>query len=150
MFQRPSPASRCCSCQTLVPMSNSVAVAERWTRFIAERPEFLAGARLLAQFKAGSVKSLCDCGCNSYEFSPSIDTGVPLLATADGRFGSVFEMMFQTEDNSGSVEFAVFVDGQGRLAGMDVAYCANSYPMPEQPRLAEPPYHVRLSESVGA
>lgn len=131
-------------------MKNSAALAEHWTRFVASRPEFPAGPRLLAQFEAGKIKSLCDCGCNSYEFSPSTDPTVPLLSSPDGHYGSVLELMFQTEDETGSIEFALFTDGQGRLAGMDVDYCANSSPMPPSVRLSESPYHVRVSQRVDA
>jgi hypothetical protein len=129
-------------------MGNSAALAEYWTRFIAARPEFHAGTRLLAQFEAGKIKSLCECGCNSYEFAPSRDSRVPLMASADGRYGSIFELMFRTSEPAGSVEFALFVDGEGRLAGLEVDYCANSYPMPGGVSLVEPPYHVRLSKNV--
>ena len=131
-------------------MTNSLALAKHWTDFIASRQEFPAGRQLLAQFKAGKVKSLCMCGCNSYAIAPSQDPNVPRLVPADGKYGSVFELMFQTRSEDGSVEFALFADGEGRLAGLDVDYCANSHPIPEPVSLRELPYHVRVSEGFGA
>ncbi|MDY7539769.1 hypothetical protein QN372_01660 [Undibacterium sp. RTI2.1] len=131
-------------------MKNTPAAADYWTQFIASRPEFPVGPQLLAQFHAGSIRSLCDCGCNSYEFDPTHEPNVPLLATADGRYGCVFEISFQSEDKNGSVELAVFADGQGRLAAIEVDYCANSYPMPQAVKLEEAPYHLRVSQALGA
>ena len=131
-------------------MSNSVAQARRWTEFLARRLEFPAGEALIAQFEAGQIERLCDCGCNSYIFSPSADPAIPLLAHADGKYGSVFEVLFRAGADNATVEFLVFANGNGALAGLDVHYCGNAYPMPEAVVFLEPPIHVRTSPSVVA
>ena len=125
-------------------MGNSVAKATHWTAFLAARPEFPLGDRLLDAFRAGQITRLCDCGCNTFDITVPEGT-VPL--TSPGASGSVFELSFQVED-SGSLEFVLFVDRRGQFSGIEVDYCANSYPVPEAPVVKEPPYHVHISPAL--
>ena len=131
-------------------MSNSFARAKQWTEFIACRAEFPASQALLAQFEAGKIESLCECGCNSYVFAPASLPGLPRLASASLSSGSVFELLFRAGPGNATVEFVLFANVEGSLAGMGVHFCGNSYPMPETVVFLEPPIHVRLSESVVA
>jgi hypothetical protein len=125
-------------------MSNTLARASKWTHFLASRVEFPAGERLLAAFHAGKVTWLCDCGCNSFD----IEGAVAPLAQPGAHGGSIFELEFQTTDEQRTLEFIVFVGSNGHLAGIEVDYCANSYPVPDEPILVEPPYHVRASADL--
>ena len=131
-------------------MSNSGARAKQWTEFLAHRHEFPAGQALLAQFAAGHIESLCACGCNSYVFAPASHAALPRLALPGLYSGSVFELLFRAGAENVTVEFMLFANAEGNLAGMDVHYCGNSYPMPEAVVFLEPPIHVRVSESVVA
>ena len=131
-------------------MTNSAARARQWTAFVAGRAEFPAGQALLAQFEVGQIESLCACGCNSYVFAPASVPALPVIASLSACSGSVFELLFRIGPGNATVEFVLFASAEGRLAGMDVHYCGNSYPMPETVVLLEPPIHVRLSESVVA
>ena len=131
-------------------MANSAELAAKWTKFVAARPEFPAGPRLLAQFTAGRITRLCDCGCNSFDFASAEDPNISTLVQPSGGFGSVFELEFRTNEEVGSLEFCVFADDAGRFAGIDVSYCANSYPVPPNVEVTEPPYHVRVSERFDA
>lgn len=130
-------------------MPSSEATAARWTEFIAARPEFPVGRNLLAAFRAGTISSLCDCGCHAFELHVPED--LPSLRIAHpGDVGSVFELSFEVTaggppGGKGSLELAVFADRRGHFAGMDVDFCANSYPVPEKMVLAERPYHVHSS-----
>lgn len=130
-------------------MPSSEATAARWTEFIAARPEFPVGRNLLAAFRAGTITSLCDCGCHAFELKVPQD--LPSLRIASpGDAGSVFELSFEVTAGGptgakGSLELAVFADKRGQFAGMDVDFCANSYPVPEKMVLAERPYHVHRS-----
>jgi hypothetical protein len=123
-------------------MTNTLAISRSWTEFVASRAEFPCGDLLLRQFNAGEVTRLCDCGCNSYEFRASSDSGIPSLVAPGEHGGSVFELEFQTDEWGKTVSFVVFVDASGNLSGLDVHYCGNTSPMPEHPRLAEPPFHI--------
>ena len=58
------------------------------------------------------------------------------------RGGCALSMAFNLNDRSGSIEFDVFLEADGYLAGVDVAYNSNSAPVPRDPQLVEPPYHV--------
>ena len=51
-------------------------------------------------------------------------------------------MAFKLNNSEGSLQFDVFADSDGYLAGIDVSCNAYSAPMPEKPQLVEPPYHV--------
>jgi hypothetical protein len=123
-------------------MSNSLSLARSWTEFIAARPEFLCAELLLRQFSAGEVTRLCDCGCNSYDIAVPRDKDFPPLVAAGERGGSVFQLEFNTNKLGKTVGFTLFVDKDGYLAGLDVDYCGNSFRMPENLTLSEPPFHV--------
>jgi hypothetical protein len=128
-------------------MRNTAEIASKWVDFLANRPEFPAGSRFLAAFKAGRISRLCDCGCNSFDVDVPSDSSVEPL-TKPGRYGAVFEIDFRTTEENATLEFVVFVGANGHLAGVNVDYCANTFPVPEAPCLIEPPYHVRSSESL--
>jgi hypothetical protein len=120
---------------------NSEALARRWTEFIAARHEFKPGRLLLDQFEASRISRLCDCGCNSYELKMLPNANVAKLAPPSERGGMAFQLEFNTSEAGKTVGFTVFVDREGYLSGIDVDYCGNSYPMPEDPQLVEPPFH---------
>lgn len=123
-------------------MSNSLSLARSWTEFIAARPEFPCGELLLRQFSVGKITRLCECGCNSYDIALPQDKDFPPLVAAGERGGFVFQLEFNTNEWGKTVGFTLFADKDGYLAGLDVDYCGNSFPMPENPTLSEPPFHV--------
>jgi len=57
-------------------------------------------------------------------------------------------MEFHTSEEQRTLEFVVLVAANGQLAGIEVDYCANSYPVPDELVLVEPPYHVRTSAAL--
>ena len=123
---------------------NSAEKARLWTEFMAARKEFPRSALLLEHFNAGTITRICDCGCNSYDVTVPHDSRLtPLLpAKEHGRGGCVLSMAFKLSDSQDSLEFDVFADSHGYLAGIDVSCSANSSPVPEKPHLVEPPYYV--------
>lgn len=122
---------------------NDAATARHWTEFLAGRKEIAGSERLLQHFKAGTITRLCECGCSSYDVKVSRDSRLqPLLPAKGHRGGCVLSMAFTLRDREGSVEFDVFLDAEGYLAGVDVACSSNSEPVPSNPQLVEPPYHV--------
>jgi hypothetical protein len=127
-------------------MSNSPAKAAKWTEFVAGRPEFPVGDRLRAAFRAGKITRLCDCGCNSFDIDVPPGTAEPIASA--GHYRLVFELEFRTEGNDGTLGFLVFANEEGQLAGIDVEYCANSFPLPDEPMVKEPPYHVCVSVAL--
>jgi hypothetical protein len=127
---------------TFRQMKNTASIARKWTEFLASRPELKAGPTLLAQFLAGDITRLCDCGCNGYEFKLRSGSSVAPLAPPTEKGCVAFQMAFQTETPETSVELLLFVDSSGNLAGLDVDFCGNTCPMPEAVSLVEPPYHV--------
>jgi hypothetical protein len=120
---------------------NSASIASKWVNFIASRPEFAAGDALLAQFENGKITSICQCGCNGFEFEPA-GSDVPLLTPPSEKGCIAFQLEFFTENNEGSVQIMVYTNGNGSLAGIDVDYCSNAQPMPNEVFLIEPPYQV--------
>jgi hypothetical protein len=123
---------------------NSKYKARLWTEFIAGQKEFPKSSLLLEHFNAGTITRICDCGCNSYDIKVPHDPGSsPLLpAKQHGRGGCAPSMAFKLSGTEDTLEFDVFVDAQGYLAGIDVSRNANSSPVPEKPQVVEPPYHV--------
>jgi hypothetical protein len=123
-------------------MNNSLSLARAWTEFIAARPEFTCGELMLRQFSAGEISRLCDCGCNSYDIVVPRDNNLPPLVPPSERGGFVLQLEFNTNESGKTVGFTLFADKDGYLSGLDVDYCGNSFPMPENPSLSEPPFHV--------
>lgn len=123
-------------------MNNTATTAARWVAFIAARPEFRAGEALLAEFKAGKVSRLCECGCNSFnlELDPNPST-VPIAPPSE-KGQVVFLAEFTTTNPSGSLEFIVYANAQGHFDGLDVHFNGNTEPIPESFTLSEAPYHV--------
>lgn len=128
-------------------MSNTLARASKWVTFLASRSEFPAGDKLLSAFHAGKITRLCDCGCNSFDIEVEEGAAMPLAQPGD-RGGAVFELEFRTSEEQCTLEFVVLVGANGQLSGIEVDYYANSYPVPDEPVLLEPPYHVRTSEAL--
>jgi hypothetical protein len=121
---------------------NDADKAAQWTKFLAARGDVPASALLLEHFNAGTITRICYCGCNSYDLKVRKESGLRPLIPASQRGGCVFSMQFNLSNRPGTVEIDVFVDPDGYLAGIDVACNANSEPVPENPQLVEPPYHV--------
>lgn len=130
-------------------MTNTAATAERWTNFIAGRPEFPAGTKLHTAFQFGKITRLCDCGCNAFEFEIPDDAPLEPLVNSGGGYGAIFELSFEASEldtvERKSIEFIVFADNRGHFSGIEVDYCGNSFPVPEILKIHEPPYHVRCS-----
>jgi hypothetical protein len=121
---------------------NDANKARHWTEFLGGRKEIPASERLLQQFNAGTITRICDCGCNSYDLSVPKDSGLEPLLPARGRGGCAGTLEFRLGNREGSIEFDVFVDAHGYLAGVDVSFNANSEAMPDSLQILEPPYQV--------
>ena len=127
-------------------MTNTPERAARWAKFIAARPEFPIGEKLLAAFRAGKISRICECGCNSFDIEVPEESEFALAKP--GGYGTVFEIEFFTHEEGKTLGCFVFVGRNGHLAGIDVDYCGNTYAVPEDPVLTEPPFHIRVSESL--
>jgi hypothetical protein len=121
---------------------NSPELARTWTEFLAARSDFPKGRELLEHFNAGTITRICDCGCNSYDVKVPKQEGLSPLMLSRGKSGNVFSLAFHFSDRPGSLEIDVFVDANGYLAGLDVSCNANSEPVPLEPRIVEPPFHI--------
>lgn len=121
---------------------NDALKARQWTEFLAVRKEIPASERLLQHFNAGIITRICDCGCNSYDITVPRDSGLEPLLPGRARGGCVCTLGFRVDNREGSVEFDIFVDAVGYLAGVDVSFNGNSEAMPDSPQLLEPPYQV--------
>jgi hypothetical protein len=126
-------------------MPNSADAAARWTRYLASRA-YVPRAPLLQQhFASGKITRLCDCGCQSFDFT--VESSVPLepLMPASKRGGCALELGYHVlggAETKDFVELRIFVDARGYLSGIDVEFRANSAPMPDQVVLVEPPFHI--------
>jgi hypothetical protein len=123
---------------------NTDETARRWTEFLASRTEIPGSQRLLDHFNAGTITRICDCGCNSYDIKVPHNPGLTPLLTprGHGRGGCVLSMAFKFSNREGSLEIDLFADSDGYLEGVDVSCNANSEPVPDNPQLFEPPYHI--------
>jgi hypothetical protein len=121
-------------------MSNSIEIATLWTQFVATRPYVPNGTLLLKHYEAGSITRLCECGCQSYDLEINDSAALdPMLAlvTTPGRLISLSYWI--NNDRRGYLDIDVFVDVRGYLSGIDVSFCANSFPVPDGATPVEPP-----------
>lgn len=125
-------------------MINDIARAQHWTSFLASRAYIPSSDLLLAHFAAGRVTRLCDCGCNSYEISVAPAERLKPLSAPSATGGCVLSLAFKVSgrDDNETLEFGVHVDTRGYLSGLDVDFCANSFPVPDAITLIEPPFHI--------
>jgi hypothetical protein len=130
------------STKSLDVMPNTAGHARRWTEFLARRAEIAHGELLLKHFESGRITRLCDCGCNTFDIEVPATGLLEPLCPAGRNDRVVVEMDFRTAEPDGTVSFAVFADSRGNLSSVEVDYCANSAPMPDEPRFIEPPFHV--------
>ena len=121
---------------------NSLELPRQWTEFLSARNEFPRREEILAHFNAGTISRICDCGCNSYDLKITEHSGLKPLMPESRRGGCVLSMAFYFSNRPGSLEIDLFVDAAGYLAGVDVSCNANSEPVPVNPELVEPPFHV--------
>lgn len=124
-------------------MTNSADTAAHWTKFIAECPEFVAGEALLAQFSAGKITRLCECGCNSFDMVLEEGRQTAPIVPPSGRGHAVFLAEFPTKQPPGaSLEFIVYADAKGNFDGLDVHLNGNTEPIPEKLAVSEAPCHA--------
>ena len=121
---------------------NSPELARKWTIFLGARKDIPNSKDLLEHFNAGTITRICECGCNSYDLKVTKEDGLTPLMPARERGGWVLSLAFHIGDGSGSLEFDVFVDAKGYLAGIDVSCNANSEPVPPESIVIEPPFHI--------
>ncbi|CAD9221892.1 conserved hypothetical protein [Burkholderia cenocepacia] len=63
----------------------------------------------------------------------------------------VFEADFRDrreQEGLGSIEILLFADESGHLADVEIDYCGNGIPIPENLNLETTPYNVFVSESL--
>jgi len=98
-------------------MINTLPQANKWL-------EFLNGLELPDKnlFKkhvlAGTISSLCDCGCNSFEYHISSDVSIEPLTEGSGLF---YEIAFSTNMDD-VIDFLLFTDDRGYFSGVDITY----------------------------
>ena len=97
----------------------------------------------MSNFEKGRITRLCDCGCNSFDIEVDEHSGALPLAQPSERGGMVVQLEFYTAEEGRTVGVSVFADKRGHLSGMDVDCSGNAYPMPDAPKLKEPPFDVR-------
>jgi hypothetical protein len=143
--RRPWPALLCGpSTSPLEVMLNTADTAARWTRYLASRG-YVPRAHLIQQhFSSGKISRLCDCGCQSFDLAIAADVPLEPLLPASERGGCALALSFHVagQPERDFVDIRIFVDARGYLSGIDVDYCANSSPMPEDVALIEPPFHI--------
>jgi len=128
--------------------SNTPERARKWLNYIAGRPEFPRGSRLLSAFSAGEITRLCDCGCNRFDLELPDDTDVEPIATANDRYGAVFQLDVPLRNEPFEMNFIVFASKRGHLAGIDVDYNGNTLPVPDDPDLLDVPSRVEVAHSL--
>jgi putative ubiquitin-RnfH superfamily antitoxin RatB of RatAB toxin-antitoxin module len=65
-----------------------------------------------------------------------------------GLSGLFFEAAFQTVGNDKTVEIMLFSDANGYLNYVEIDYCGNSEPVPNDVELHPTPFHIYVSKSI--
>jgi hypothetical protein len=133
-------------------MENGPNRAEFWKSFILEKSGYPSPERLREQFDKAEFTDFCDCGCNSFGVKVPEEVIVrPLLPkdpkhASEGRW-SIFEADFRLPDDK-TLEIIIFAHRDGNLAFVEVDCCANSYPVPDEIEVSEPPFHTHADNSL--
>ncbi|WP_345817582.1 hypothetical protein AAGS40_27030 (plasmid) [Paraburkholderia sp. PREW-6R] len=134
-------------------MPNDLNQAAYWVAFILEHCPFPNRDALAAQFSNAEIVNLCGCGCNTFGLSLTTRDNVPRIAIASS--GQPHRMVFEADfrdrwepEGWGSLEILLFVDELGHLADVEIDYCGNGIPIPENLNLELTPYSVFVSESL--
>jgi hypothetical protein len=128
-------------------MTNSLEQAKFWQDFILSKCQFPSPAKLRSQFESAEFSEFCDCGCNSFKVDVEKEENVEPIA-ARGRYGTVFEANFQLLNDDKTLEIVLLADEDGYLAYVEIDCCANSFPVPDEIEVKEPPYHVYASGTL--
>lgn len=134
-------------------MPNNLNQAAYWVTFILEHCPFPNRDALAAQFSNAEIFRLCECGCNSFSLSLATPDKVHRIAIASS--GQAYRMVFEADfrdrsepEGRGSIEILFFADESGHLADVEIDYCGNGIPIPENLDLEFPPYNVFISDSL--
>ena len=117
-------------------MPNNLNQAAYWVTFILEHCPFPNRDALAAQFSNAEIFGLCECGCNSFSLSLATPDKVPRIAIASS--GQAYRVVFEADfrdrsepEGRGSIEILLFADESGHLADVEIDYCGNGIPIPE-------------------
>lgn len=124
---------------------NDVHRAAAWIAFILERCQFPNREALAARFTNAGIVKVCECGCNSFTLSMAAPERAPRIVPSGYGYGLVFEADFRDlakDGNTGSLEILLFANDSGHLSYVEIDYCGNAFPVPEQMDLESMPYHV--------
>ncbi|MFT3897870.1 MAG: hypothetical protein QM719_09270 [Thermomonas sp.] len=126
-------------------VENDPERARYWVNFVLERCEFPNNELLRLQFDEAELGDFCNCGCNS--FAVKTREGVALLSSG-GSFGAIFDAWFPLEGEPNSLEIILFTGETGRLEYVEVDCCGNSFPVPDDIRLAGSVQHGHVSGTL--
>ena len=108
-------------------MINTFSHANKWLEFLNSLD--LPDKNLFKKHVlAGAISSLCECGCNSFEYHISSDVYIEPLTEGSGLF---YEIAFSTNMDD-VIDFLVFTDDRGYFSGVDITYgFANHTALPD-------------------
>jgi hypothetical protein len=128
-------------------MSNNAQRARFWIDIICSRCHYPAPERLRAQFEAAELSDFCACGCNSFGVS-LLNPEISPVCGPHSRYGAFFEASFYTSELGKNIEIILFADESGHLKFVEVNFCANAFPVPDDIRISDEPFFVRSAKSV--
>lgn len=103
-------------------MPNSQDTALKWLRVLQDQALPLRSV-FFEQVAAGAVTSLCDCGCNGFDFLVPDGAIVAPLQSGSGLF---CELAFES-NLSEEIDILLFADVRGNLCRVDVTYGAGNH-----------------------
>ena len=108
-------------------MPNSLNHAQKWLSYIKEQA-IPHHDIVVEQVAAGSITSLCECGCHGFDFHIPSGKGVSTLKSSPNLF---CELVFES-NSAFEIVMLLFVDDRGYLSRFDITVgSANHGPMPE-------------------
>lgn len=132
-------------------MENGPARAEFWKGFILDRCQYPSPDLLRDQLDHAEFTEFCECGCNSFSVRVDPVKVRPLLPPKpeprSKGHAAIYEAEFKLADGK-TLEIIIFANDHGHLVGVDVDCCGNSYPVPDNVAVDEPPIHTRAAKSL--
>ncbi len=132
-------------------MENGPTRAEFWKEFISTKCRYPAQALLRDQLGHAEFTDFCACGCNSFGLRIDPAHVKPLLPPkaeprSEGHV-AIYMADFRMPHEK-TLEIVIFADDHGHLVYVEVDCCANSYPVPAEVVVEEPPFSTWATKSL--
>lgn len=128
------------------PTAQDLRQYERWLAVLETESGFPRPDALRKHLCRARVSSCCECGCNTVTLAYEPDAE-PIFATSS-RGGLAFDSEFRQLGSDGTLSIMLFSDEAGYVCTVEVIFCNNAFPIPEDLVIEASPFHTYFQSDV--